>query len=81
MSTWEFRVATKNVDYVGDIVKEYGLIEVYYNDQGEVEFNTDFKDPNGWDDLEDLKETIDRMQQAFDKPIIGHMKEDGSLDI
>lgn len=81
MSTWEFRVATKDVVYGDKTVKEYGFVEVYYDDQGEVEFNTDFKDPNGWDDLEDLKVTIDRMQQAFDKPVIGHLKEDVSLDI
>lgn len=80
MSTWEFRVATKDVTYGEDTIKEYGLVEVYYDDKGEVEFNTDFKDPNGWEELEDLKATIVRMQQAFDKPVIGHMKEDGSLD-
>lgn len=81
MSTWEFRVATKDVTQGEEIVKEYGLVEAYYNDECELEFNTDFKDPNGWDDLEDLKITIDRMQQAFGKPVIGHIKDDGSLVI
>ena len=57
------------------------VVEVYYDDKGEVEFNTGFKDPNGWDDINDLKMTIDRMQQAFDKPVIGHLEEDGSLGI
>lgn len=79
MSTWGFRVATKDVTYGEETVKEYGIIEVYYDDQGEIEFHGGFKDPNGWDDIEDLKGTIDRMQQAFGKPIVGHLKEDGEL--
>lgn len=47
----------------------YGLIEVYYYKDGKVSGWTDFIDPNGWEDVDDLKATIKHMSDAFDKPI------------
>lgn len=81
MSTWEFRVATKDVTYGEETVKEYGVIEVYYDEKGYVEFHGDFKDPNGWDNLEDLQITLERMQSAMSKPVIGHLNMDGELEL
>ncbi len=81
MSTWEFRVATKLMKCGNTFSKVYGVIEVYYDDEGEVEFHGDFKDPNGWDNLEDLHITLERMQSATSKPVIGHLNMDGELEL
>lgn len=68
--TWNYRVAKKNaVDYDGSNITLYGLIGVYYNEQGEPYGWSDFIDPNGWDDIDDLKGTLELMLRDFDKPV------------
>lgn len=63
--TWNYRVSKKSDKY-GDI---YGIVEVYYDNEGEVTGRSDFIDPNYWDNTEDLKGTLKLMLEAFDKPL------------
>lgn len=66
---WNYRVATKDAE--GDSVHclEHGIVEVYYNKDGEVEDWTDFVDVNGWVSVEELKGTLKLMLEACDKPV------------
>ena len=69
--SWEYRVARKEVHYPSssEKVEPFGIIEVYYNNKGEVKGWTNFIDPNGWKDIDDLKGTIELMSKAFQKPV------------
>lgn len=62
--TWEFRYSRKNVEGV----ELFGLVEVYYDESGKVNGYTDWIDPNGWDNIEDLKITLEHMVKAMSKP-------------
>lgn len=60
---WNYRVAKKKRD---DVIV-YGLVEVYYNDEGEAEGWTDFVSLEGEDELS-LKADLELMLHAFSKP-------------
>ena len=61
--TWNYRLA-KNKDGF------YGIVEVYYDKEGEVTgWTEDFINPNYWEDSEDVKNTLQKMLEAFDKPL------------
>lgn len=63
MNTWNYRLA-KNKDEL------YGIVEVYYDKKGEVTgWTQDFIDANYWEDPEDVKNTLQKMLEAFDKPL------------
>ncbi len=62
MKTWNYRLA-KNKDGF------YGIVEVYYDKEGKGSSWTDFIDPNHWEDKEDLRFTLQKMLEAFDKPL------------
>jgi hypothetical protein len=62
--SWNYRVAKK----VGKDFDVYGIVEVYYDTDGSVKGWTDFIDPNGWDDISDLKGTLELMLKAFEHP-------------
>lgn len=64
--SWNYRVAKKKLESGKEV---FGIIEVYYGKDGSASGWTDFVDPNEWENLEDLKGTIDLMKKAFDKPI------------
>lgn len=63
--SWNYRVSTKTVD--GVVL--YGVVEVYYDSDGNANGWTDFVDPNGWEDIDDLKGTLSLMLEAMDKPL------------
>ena len=63
--SWNYRVAKKVVN--GE--PSYGIVEVYYDDIHEVTGWSDFIDPNGWDNIDDLKGTLNLMLKAFDRPM------------
>ena len=80
--SWNYRVAKKclTVDILkdevtGEVVDSYsenqfGICEVYYNDEGKVTSTTErFIEPYG-ETLEDLKANFNMMKEAFDKPVI-----------
>lgn len=79
--SWDFRLAQKWVKYNHPLKGEqeiclYGIVEVYYDEQGKVEGWTDFIDPNGWEDVDDLRVTLEKMLSAFGKPMFEHDIED-----
>lgn len=61
--TWNYRVAKDRSGF-------YGIVEVYYDEQGKVSSYTDFIDPNYWEDVEDLKFTLEKMLKAFENPVL-----------
>lgn len=63
--SWNYRVAKKIVN--GE--PSYGIVEVYYGVKQEVMDWSGFIDPNEWDDIDDLKGTLELMLKAFDRPI------------
>lgn len=79
--SWNYRLAEKYVDYgeYDGIIKEYRVVEAYYNEDGSIQGVTNFKDPNGWDNLDCLKGTLEKMLSAFDKPIIGYFDAEGEF--
>lgn len=79
MSTWNYRLASKDNRYGKRFVKEFGILEVYYNDNGEAESIGDFKDPNDWEDIEDLQITLKHMLEASYKPVFCHTSSDGTI--
>lgn len=79
--TWEYRLAQKVVNYNHPITGNkdtvlYGIVEVYYDKQGKVEGWTDFIDPNGWDNIDDLQVTLEKMSSAFNKPLFDKIIEE-----
>jgi hypothetical protein len=79
---WEFRVGFRTVSYsvvddndhklVVDTLEEtqYGVVETYYNDDGEITFTSaEFQSPYG-ETLEGLKVNFDMMQKAFELPVL-----------
>lgn len=61
--SWNYRY-TKQVK---NDVEVYGIVEVYYDNEGNVNGWTDFIDPNDWEELSDLKGTLELMLKAFDR--------------
>ena len=79
---WEFRVGFRTVSYsvvddndhnlVVDTLEEtqYGVVETYYSDDGEIAFTSaEFQSPYG-ETLEELKVNFDMMQKAFELPVL-----------
>ena len=64
MTTWEYRVQEK---VAGDN-RWYEIIEVYY-EKGKVVGTTDAVHPVG-DSVEDLRQDLELMLRALDKPVI-----------
>ena len=80
--SWNYRAAKKRLtvdilkdEVTGEVVDSYsenqfGICEVYYNDEGKVTSTTErFIEPYG-ETLEDLKANFNMMKEAFDKPVI-----------
>ena len=79
---WEFRVGFRTVSYsvvddndhnlVVDTLEEtqYGVVETYYNDDGEIAFTSaEFQSPYG-ETLEELKWSFEKMKEAFELPVL-----------
>ena len=80
--SWNYRAAKKRLtvdilkdEVTGEVVDSYsenqfGICEVYYNDEGKVTSTTErFIEPYG-ETLEELKANFNMMKEAFDKPVI-----------
>ena len=79
--SWSYRICTKKL--VSDVCDmdtgkvletykedQFGICEVYYNDEGEIAFTSEnFIEPYG-ETLEDLKANFDDMQKAFELPVL-----------
>jgi hypothetical protein len=67
MSTWNYRI----VRYDGGTEDEcVGIVECYYNDAGLVQAYS--KKPCGIlaDTVDDLREVLEMVKEAFDKPVL-----------
>lgn len=74
--SWNYRLACKKlevkIDLSNDVYEEdcFGIVEVYYNDDGEIAFTSaEFQEPYG-ETLEDLQRCFEKMKRAFDLPIL-----------
>ena len=80
--SWNYRVGFRTVSYsvvddndhnlVVDTLEEtqYGIVETYYNDDGEIAFTSEeFQSPYG-ETLEDLKWCFEKMKKAFELPVL-----------
>ena len=66
MAHWNHRVIQR---IVGDEV-EFGIHEVYYNDDGDVEGYTEQPVRVYGETLDELRETLERMLRCLDHPVI-----------
>lgn len=72
--SWNYRVC-KRKDKVNKI-KEYSIREVYYDDDGQIEFySEEAMSPYG-SSLDELSDDLDMMKDALDKEIINLNKVD-----
>jgi hypothetical protein len=63
MKTWNYRLLKKKgIEY-------YGVIEVYYDKDGNIKSYSDFIPVCG-DSLEEVKADLERFRQALEKPIV-----------
>ena len=80
--SWNYRVAKKCItvdilkdEVTGEVVDSYsednfGICEVYYNDEGKITSTTErFIEPCG-ETLEELKWCFEKMKKAFELPVI-----------
>lgn len=74
MSHWNYRVVQSFNQ------EEYFIAEVYYDD-GKLSWVDDSRDCLRWDRYEDLKRTVDLIQQAFDQPLLRVTEGDRLIEI
>ena len=74
--SWNYRVGYKKLKCKVDLSNDYyeedqcGIVECYYNEEGEIYATTEhFIEPYG-ETLEDLKWSFDKMKEAFDKEVL-----------
>ena len=79
--SWNYRVCRKKLVSdvcdldTGEVLETYeedqfGICEVYYNDEGESSFTSaEFQSPFG-ETLEELKANFEDMQKAFELPVL-----------
>ena len=72
MGTWEYRVVERvsSRPHMDDAIW-YEIIEVYYDDEGKIDGTSDAVRPVG-DSVEDLREDLELMLTATNKPVISH---------
>ncbi|MBX0320280.1 hypothetical protein [Shouchella clausii] len=71
--TWNYRVVKeKKLTETEQEYEDFRVVEVYYNDIGEIEAWSDCPDIilKDWDDYEDLKETAKAVVHAFSEPVL-----------
>lgn len=76
---WNYRVIRKPYDYKDLVFEEYNVHEVFYDDNGNIEsWTTEPISPYG-DTLEELKNTLEKMLEALEKPILQEDETNGIL--
>ena len=71
MTSWEYRVVSKVYSNAHLDAKTYSIHEVYRDEQGKIVGYTDSVEPAG-DTLEDLRQDLELMFRATNKPVISH---------
>ena len=74
MGTWEYRVVERITSHpqIGEVVW-HEIIEVYYDDDGKLDATSDKICPAG-DTVEDLREDLELMLEALDKPVVSYQE-------
>ena len=69
--TWNYRVISRAYPGPGDheTIREYAIHEVYYDDEKIIGMTEEPSEPYGQDEQE-LKDSIELMLQAFEKPTL-----------
>lgn len=67
MTTWNYRVI-KTLDNEADVI--YQIIEVYYDEDGAIEYWSAQPDAAGGEDLDGLKDDLLHQLEALDKPVL-----------
>ena len=72
MGVWEYRVVERIASrpHMDDAIW-YEIIEVYYDDDGKLDATSDKICPAG-DTVDDLREDLELMLAATNKPVISH---------
>lgn len=69
MRSWSYRIGRKVTPIEDTQIEEYGIVEVYYNDKGDVDLYTDrFQEPWG-ETREELESVLKMMLEALNKPV------------
>lgn len=77
MSHWNYRVLKKPFNGSDDC--DYGIIEVYYTDSGDIRFWTkEFMDPSS-DTVDGIKQKLEWMAVALTKPVLIEVEKDDGL--
>jgi hypothetical protein len=78
MGVWEYRVVERVASRThADDAIWYEIIEVYYDDDGKLDATSDKICPAG-DTVEDLREDLELMLIATNKPVISHEELDSN---
>lgn len=62
MTHWNYRVLQD--------AGVFRIIEVFYDDEGNMGWTDNYESILIWDGYDDLKGTVEKLQDAFDKPIL-----------
>lgn len=76
LNYWNYRVFREPIDGVGI----YQIIEVYYDKNGIVAWSNNTANILVWSDLEDLKQTVEVLPGAFQKPVLIRGKDDELIE-
>lgn len=75
MGSWSYRIGRKVTPIEDTEIEEYGIIEVYYDDKGDVDLYTDrFQKPWG-ETKQELESVLKMMLGSLDKPVFEIPKE------
>lgn len=72
--SWNHRVVMKTYESSvdGEVREEYGIYEVYYDDDGNVSTLTKNPIPLVGESLADLRWVNEKIAEAIDKPVLNH---------
>lgn len=68
LGSWDYRIVHRAATPV--TVEAYNLAEVYYDTEGNITLWSTEVAAGDPDDLQDLKETVEQMADAFNKPVL-----------
>ena len=74
--SFNYRIGKKILEYLVDLSNDiyeedwYGIVEAYYNDNGEIVFTSEKIQLPCGETLEELKVNFEDMQKAFELPVL-----------
>jgi len=70
MSTWNYRIIHTTYILNDKTYDEYGIHEVYYDSDGNIDGYTKRSVPVSGNSVDEIEAILDRMQRALQKPVI-----------